>query len=124
VAWRVTIRSGAKVERKRFEALPDALELLELRCREVEAKPPLRSVKVPTRSFEPAQQVAARAEVAGPGRLFPAVRAGIDVRGDGTSEAWVGRTSRELLPLEPGEDAYAALRRVLSPTESSVNVEP
>ena len=124
MAWRVTIRTGPKVDRLRFEALPDALEALERRCREVAAKPPRRMVKVPMRSFTPAEQVAARAEVAGPGRLFPAVRAGIDVRGDGTTEAWSGRTNRELVSQEDGEDAYAALRRTLASTESSVSVDP
>ena len=97
----------------KFDALPEALEALERRCREAAAKPPRRMVRVPMRTFTPAEQVAARAEVAGPGRLFPAVRAGIDVRGDGTTEAWLGRTSRELVPQEGSEDAYAALRRVL-----------
>jgi hypothetical protein len=124
VAWRVTIRSGPKVDRMRFETLSEALDVVERRCREVEAKPPRRMVRVPMRSFTPAEQVAARAEVAGPGRLFPAVRAGIDVRGDGSSEAWIGRTTRNVVETEAGEDAYAALRRSLAATESSVNVEP
>ena len=108
----------------RFDALPEALDTLERRCREAAAKPPRRMVRVPTRTFTPAEQVAARAEVSGPGRLFPAVRAGIDVRGDGTTEAWSGRTSREPVARQEGEDAYAALRRALGSTESSVSVEP
>jgi len=120
----MTFRGGSKVDRRRFESLADAVEALEARCREIEAKPPRRMVRVPMRSFTPSEQVAARAEIAGPGRLFPAVRAGIDVRGDGQSEAWSGRTSRDLIELEDGEDAYAALRRTLSATESSVSVEP
>jgi hypothetical protein len=61
------------------------------------------------REFTPAQQVAARAEVTGPKRL----RAGIDVRGDGSAEAWIGRLSRRLVEPERGEDAHAALRRAL-----------
>jgi hypothetical protein len=120
----VTVRSGPKVERLRFDTLDVAVEALESRCREAAAKPPLRTVRVPTRSFEPAQQVAARGEISGPGRLFPAVRAGIDVRGDGGTEAWIGRTRRELLAQEEGEDAYAALRRAVSATESRFSVEP
>lgn len=60
------------------------------------------------REFEPAQQVAARAEVSGPRRL----RAGIDLRGDGSAQAWTGRFVRRLIEVEPGEDAYGALRRV------------
>ncbi|MCW2966314.1 MAG: hypothetical protein JWM71_86 [Solirubrobacteraceae bacterium] len=63
------------------------------------------------REFQPAQQVAARAEVKGPRGL----RVGIDVRGDGTAQAWTGRIGRRVVEEQPGEDAYAALRRVSCP---------
>jgi hypothetical protein len=64
------------------------------------------------REFAPVQQVAARAELKGPKGL----RAGIDLRGDGSAEAWTGRLVRKLVELEAGEDAYAALRRVSCPS--------
>ena len=124
MAWRLTIRSGPKVDRLRFEDLSEALAVLERRCREAQAKPPRHLVRVPMRSFTPAQQVAARAEVAGPGRFFPSVRGGVDVRGDGGTEAWIGRTSRDPVETLGDEDAYAALRRALASTDSSVSVEP
>jgi hypothetical protein len=61
------------------------------------------------------QQVVARGGLAGP----RGARGGIDVRGDGSTEAWTGRSwNRELVQQEAGEDAFAALRRVLLQSSS------
>jgi hypothetical protein len=117
VPYRVILRRGPRVERLRADSLDQALALLDVRVRAAAAGPPLPAVDLKVRHFEPVQQIAARAELRGPGRL----RAGIDVRGDGTSEAWTGRLRRVLVARERGEDAVAALRRVLA---QSTSVEP
>jgi hypothetical protein len=117
VSWKVVFRRGAKVERLSADGLDDALALLEQRGRRAAAGPGRETIDLHVRRFEPIQQVAARGELRGPGR----VRAGVDVRGDGSAEAWTGRVRKQLIEPQAGEDAYAALRRVLS---GSTSVEP
>ena len=115
MAYRVVLRHGPKVEKHGADTLAAALELLERRARAVAAGPGRQTVDLRVRRFEPVQQVAARAELRGPG-----VRAGVDVRGDGSAEAWTGRIRRRLIEPRGGEDAFAALRRVIQ----SLSVEP
>ncbi len=109
-AYTITVRIKAKVEHEREDDLDGALGTLERRGRELEQR-----ARVPTtggtvvRRFEPVQQVFGRLELAGPRRL----RAGVDIRGDGSAEAFTGRFRRELVRQEKGESPYDALRRVL-----------
>lgn len=108
--YTVTARIGGRVERERANELETALTALERRGRELErgsrVKPAGGALM---RRFEPVQQVVGRIELAGPRRL----RAGVDVRGDGSSEAFTGRVRRTLVRQEDGESPYDALRRVL-----------
>lgn len=109
-SYTVTARRGAKVERLRFEELAAALEAIEVRGRRAEQGANAEEIGGGVmRRIEPVQQVVARLELSGPRRL----RAGVDVRGDGSSESYTGRVRRQLIDQRDGESAYDALRRKL-----------
>jgi hypothetical protein len=110
--YTLTIRQGPKVIRERYAELDEAVGAVEEHGRELERGADARPVGGSLiRRIEPVQQVVARLELRGPGRL----RAGVDVRGDGSSEAYTGRVRRRLVEQRSGEDAYRALRRKLRP---------
>jgi hypothetical protein len=107
--WTVTVRAGSKVERSRHDDLRDALREIERRGHELEAKADAKPRAPLGRRIDPVQQVAARIELSGPSRL----RAGVDVRGDGSAEAFTGRIRRQAIEQREGESPYDALRRAL-----------
>ena len=111
--WKLTVRAGPRVDHSTFGALDDALGELEARSRELARSAPRREVNAKVRRFDPAQQVSARIELAGPQRVLAKVQAGVDVRGDGSVEAYVGRVRRRVVDQLRGESAYQALRRAL-----------
>jgi hypothetical protein len=109
--YTLTIRTSAKVRKKQHRGLAEALQQLEREGRELQEaahEHPVGGTLI--RRLEPVQIVVARLELSGPGQL----RAGVDVRGDGSSEAFVGRLRRRVLAQRSGESAYDALRRRLS----------
>jgi hypothetical protein len=114
VRWKLTERAGPKVRRSSFDDVSRALEALEARGRQLAESAPREPFDAKIRRFEPQQRVIARLELAGPERFVPSVRAGVDVRGDGSVEAFRGRVRREVIDPRGGEDPYAALRRVLT----------
>jgi hypothetical protein len=110
MGWRLTTRIGGRVERRTFAELADALDELETECRAIATSSRRSEVTVAKRTYEPIVQVQARCELRGP----QGVSGGIDVRGDGSVEAFTGRVRRRLVQQRKREDAYAALRRELS----------
>ena len=108
--YRITTRWGAKVRHERTDALDSALASVEDQARDLARE--ARGTAVGgalIRKFEPVQQVVGRVELSGPKRL----RAGVDVRGDGSAEAYTGRLRRRLVDQRPDESPYDALRRAL-----------
>jgi hypothetical protein len=113
VPWKLTVRTGGKVARSRYAELSDALDAAEESARVAASSAPRKVVDAKIRQFEPVQQVFARIELAGPERVLPKIRAGLDVRGDGSTEAYLGRVKRELVEQQRRESPSQALRRVL-----------
>lgn len=107
-SYRLQVRSGSRFERQRFGELNAVLAELETRARGLAERAHTRRVDLKVRRFEPVAQVVARLELAGPGRL----RAGVDVRGDGSVESYTGRVRRRVIEQRPGESPYEALARV------------
>ena len=111
--WKLTVRSGPRVRKSAYEDLDTALTALEADARELASSAPRRPLNARVKRFDPAEQVFARLELSGPQRLVAGVRAGIDIRGDGSAEAYRGRVRREVIEARNGESPYAALRRTL-----------
>lgn len=96
------------MERERFASLEEALDAIESRGRELQRS--TRAKPVDTKvlgRWEPAQQVAARLELARVG--------GVDIRGDGSAVAFTGRLRRRPVSERDVESPYDALRRVAAP---------
>jgi hypothetical protein len=113
-SWTVTVRHGPAVERLRRDTLAGALHAMEARIDELAPLAPRAAIALPGRRVEPVRVVALRAEVAGPGGLLRRPCGGVDVRGDGSVEAYTGKLRRSLVECAPGQSAYDALRVALS----------
>jgi hypothetical protein len=106
-SYRVIIRRRGQTEKTRHATLDTALDELERELRVAATRQQPRVESALGRSYDPVQQVAVRGELRGPAGL----RAGIDVRGDGSAEAFTGRVVRRVIAVRDREDAWAALRR-------------
>ena len=110
MSYRLTIRTEGQVERHKLDSLDTALAEVESRGRDKQRT--TRAGPVDTKilgRYEPAQLVAARLELSGPRGL----RAGVDVRGDGSATAYTGRVRRQPIEERGDESPYEALRRTL-----------
>ena len=108
--YTLTARVRGRVTHERFDDLDEALLALERSGHALQGRADAESVGgTLIRRIEPGQQVSARLELSGPKRL----RAGVDVRGDGTAVPFTGRLVRKEVERRGGESAYDALRRAL-----------
>jgi hypothetical protein len=108
-AFTVVIRRRGKVEKARHATLAAALDALETETRAAATTQVPRVERALGRDYAPGEQVAVRGELRGPG----GVAAGIDVRGDGSAEAFTGRFRRRPIAAGEREDAWSALRRAV-----------
>ena len=114
-AWTLTARAGSEVRHERHDTLDDAIAALERALRALEPSASREEVRLIGRRIEPVRQVAARLEIAGPrGRGRGVVRGGVDLRGDGSPEAFTGRLRRAVVERRDGESASQALARALA----------
>jgi hypothetical protein len=111
--WTLTVRDGPRVAHKRFETLGETVDAMERELNELAPTTRRRAIQLVGKRFDAPRQVAVRAEVAGPGGWLGPPRGGVDMRGDGSTEAYTGRLRRKLVQLRPGETPYEGLRRAL-----------
>jgi hypothetical protein len=105
--YKVVMRFGPRVEKERFATLDEALTALAGR---IPAVSPRETRSAFGREYEPVRQVAGRLELHGP----RGAHGGIDVRGDGSAEAYTGWVRKQVVEPQEGESAVDALRRSLT----------
>jgi hypothetical protein len=110
-AYKLTVRRRGNVARERFASLTDALAALQARLDELAPNARRGPERALVREIDPVAQVAVRGEIAG-----RRVHGGVDVRGDGSMEAFTGRWRRAVVARRADESAYDALRRALDVT--------
>jgi hypothetical protein len=111
--WRLVVRDGATVRKSIWPTLADALDQLQAETVEASNRPPAQPVDLKVRDFTPRDLVVMRAGVKGPQRLLPKVRCGMDVRGDGSAEPWIGGAGKREVEVRRKETPWLALRREL-----------
>lgn len=99
------------MEHVEFDDLGEAVAAMRARALEIRADAPPKTSSVLGR-YAPADQVCARLQLVGPGRLRrPA--AGVDVRGDGTFMPFCGGVRREELDPSGHDTPFDLVRETL-----------
>jgi hypothetical protein len=111
-AWKLTIRHGSDVSHESFEDLGEAVAEMRRRALEIRSEGPARPVSM-LRGFKPADQVQARLQLSGGGRLPGGPTAGIDLRGDGTFVPFRGGLRREELDPTDYDTPFDVVRETL-----------
>jgi len=96
-----------------FTELQAALEAAERSARELAENRSPRTAQRRRRRAHGGAQLIGRVELSGPQPLLPDVVVGLDVRGDGSVQAYRGRLRRRTIEPRAGETATEALRRAL-----------
>ena len=119
----MSVREGPRFSRIRTNSVEELFDELAFHADEVSSRADGTSVDAMFKTFEPVERVYGRIEIAGQRKcLVSRDRAGIDVRGDGSLEAFIGRTNREVVEPLPGETVVAALRRAWGNADRSAAV--
>lgn len=107
------VREGSKVTRSHCATVDELFDEVERLTEEMADRAPGGAVNSMFRNYEAIELVHGRIEVSIATGRFKHRRGGIDVRRDGSIEAFVGRTSRTVVEPTPGETIPHSLRREL-----------
>lgn len=111
--YALKVREGSKVTRQRCETADELFRVVETLADEMSDRADRTPVKSMFRDYDAIDLVHGRIEVSISNGRFKQRRGGIDVRRDGSIEAFVGRTSRSVVEPTPGETIPQSLKREL-----------
>jgi hypothetical protein len=110
-SWKVTVRQGSAVGRRKFATLDQAIAEAQQAVEEIRREERLPTISV-LREFTPDQRVAARIEISGPG-LIRGPEGGLDVTGDGSVVAYTGTIRKEPIEADSLDGALEMLGAAL-----------
>lgn len=111
-AWKLTVRHGPDVSHEKFDDLDEAVAEMRRRALAIRSEGPARPVSM-LRRFRPEDQVHARLQLSGGGRLLGGKTAGVDLRGDGTFVPYRGALRRKELDPTDYDTPFDVVRETL-----------